>query len=150
MKTSATGIKLIQEFEGFRSKPYLCTAGVPTIGFGSTAYQDGTEVKLSDPEITKAEAEKLLFLTLEDYEHTVAKATKGLTQNQFDACISLCYNIGKPAFKSSTLVKMVIAGTAPTLIASQFLRWNKVKGKPAAGLTRRREIEKALFLNNSA
>lgn len=150
MKTSHNGRKLIQEFEGFRNKPYLCSAGVPTIGFGSTMYLEGTRVMLADPEITRAEAENLFVKTLTKYEDMVNKTTKGLTQNQFDACVSLCYNIGQANFTTSTLVKMINAGTAPDLVAPQFLRWNKVKGKPDKGLTRRREAEKALFLSNTA
>jgi len=150
VKTSHNGRKLIQEFEGFRNKPYLCSAGVPTIGFGSTMYLEGARVRLADPEITRAEAENLFVNTLTKYEDTVNKTTKGLNQNQFDACVSLCYNIGREAFTSSTLVKMINAGTAQDLIAPQFLRWNKVKGKPDKGLTRRREAEKTLFLSNTA
>jgi lysozyme len=150
VKTSHNGRKIIQEFEGFRSTPYLCSAEVPTIGFGSTMYLNGTKVKLSDPDINRAEAENLFVKTLTKYEDTVNKTTKGLNQNQFDACVSLCYNIGQEAFTSSTLVKMINAGTAPDLIAPQFLRWNKVKGKPDKGLTRRREAEMALFLSNTA
>jgi lysozyme len=113
-------------------------------------YLEGTRVRLADPEITRAEAENLFVNTLTKYEDTVNKTTKGLNQNQFDACVSLCYNIGREAFTSSTLVKMINAGTAQDLIAPQFLRWNKVKGKPDKGLTRRREAEKTLFLSNTA
>lgn len=150
MKTSHNGRKLIQEFEGFRNKPYLCSAGVPTIGFGSTMYLEGARVRLADPEITRAEAENLFVKTLTAYEDTVNKTTKGLNQNQFDACVSLCYNIGQGNFTSSTLVKMLNAGTAPDLIAPQFLRWDKAKGKSLAGLTRRRKAEMALFLTSTA
>jgi lysozyme len=150
MKTSHLGRKFIQESEGFRSTPYLCSAGVPTIGFGSTMYLDDTKVKLSDRDINRAEAENLFVKTLTKYEDTVNKVTKNLTQNQFDACVSLCYNIGREAFTSSTLVKMLNAGAAPELVAPQFLRWDKIKGKPDAGLARRRKAEMVLFLSSTA
>jgi lysozyme len=113
-------------------------------------YLEGTRVRLADPDINRSEAENLFVNTLTKYEDTVNKTTKNLTQNQFDACVSLCYNIGREAFTSSTLVKMINAGSSPDLIAPQFLRWNKAAGKPVAGLTRRREAEKALFLSNTA
>jgi lysozyme len=111
-------------------------------------YLEGTRVRLADPDINRAEAENLFIKTLTKYEDTVNKTTKGLTQNQFDACVSLCYNIGQGNFTSSTLVKMINAGAAPELVAPQFLRWNKAAGKPVAGLTRRREAEMALYLED--
>jgi lysozyme len=88
---------------------------------------------------------------LSTFEKAVNKVlTIPIQQSQFDACVSLCYNIGQGNFTSSTLVKMLNAGTAPDLIAPQFLRWDKAKGKPLAGLTRRRKAEMALFLTSTA
>ena len=57
MKTSPQGLAIIKKFEGFRSKPYFCPAGVPTIGYGSTYYADGKPVKLTDAPITEAQAQ---------------------------------------------------------------------------------------------
>jgi len=148
METSSKGIVLIKEFESFRAAPYLCAAGVPTIGWGTTRYPDGKAVKLSDPKITEAVGDMYLHHDLSTFESAVNKAlTIPIQQSQFDACISLCYNIGQGNFASSTLVKMLNAGTAPDLIAPQFLRWDKAKGKPLAGLTRRRKAEMNLFLS---
>jgi lysozyme len=147
MKIGDAGIALIKEFEGFRKAPYLCSAGVPTIGFGSTLYTDGRKVRLCDVSISEATALELFHDTLHKYEQTVDKVINvPLTQNQFDACVCLCYNIGQGNFASSTLVKMLNARTSPVIIAPQFLRWNKAAGEPSKGLTRRREAEMNLFL----
>lgn len=148
METSSKGIALIKEFESFRKTPYLCAAGVPTIGWGTTRYPDKKAVTLADKDITEAVGDMYLHHDLTTFENAVNKAlTIPIQQCQFDACISLCYNIGQGNFASSTLVKMLNAGTAPDLIAPQFLRWDKAKGKPLAGLTRRRKAEMNLFLS---
>lgn len=150
MKTSKAGIDLIAEFEGFSAKPYLCPAKVPTIGFGSTRYADGRKVTLQDQPVTRDEAGVLLAATLVNFEDAVNKAvTIDIEQCQFDAMVSLCYNIGGANFKSSTLVKMLNAGDPLAFVAKQFLRWNKAGGKELAGLTRRREAERRLFLNEA-
>lgn len=148
METSSKGIALIKEFESFRKTPYLCAAGVPTIGWGTTRYPDKKAVTLADKDITEAVGDMYLHHDLTAFENAINKAlTIPIQQCQFDACISLCYNIGQGNFASSTLVKMLNAGTAPDLIAPQFLRWDKAKGKSLAGLTRRRKAEMNLFLS---
>ena len=147
MKVSKQGMDLIKEFEGFRAKPYLCSAGVPTIGYGSTRYADGDGVSLRDPAISESQAEELFRTTLASYEAGVSKAVKvEIEQNEFDALVSLCYNIGIGNFTSSTLVRLLNGGEAPIDVAAQFLRWNKANSVVIAGLARRRERERALFL----
>lgn len=148
MKTSKAGIALIAEFEGFSSKPYLCPAKIATIGFGSTRWADGRAVSLQDEPITQSEAFELLAATLVGFEKTVQQAVVvELKQCQFDALVCLCYNIGGGNFKTSTLVKLANQGKPVEEVAAQFLRWDKAGGKPLAGLTRRREAERALFLS---
>jgi lysozyme len=88
----------------------------------------------------------LLTKTVAAYEHTVNTVGVELTQNEYDALVSLCYNIGSGNFVSSTLVKMLKAGEPKSEVAKQFLRWDKAGGKPLAGLTRRRNAEAELFL----
>jgi lysozyme len=147
MKISQQGIDLIKQFEGFRAKPYLCSAGVPTIGYGSTRYTDGTKVSLHDPAITEKEATELFQRTLVNYEQAVNKVARvELEQHQFDALVSLCYNIGERNFTSSTLVRLLNDGEAPIDVAAQFLRWNRANSRVIPGLTARREHERALFL----
>ena len=95
MKTSEKGLALIKAFEGFQSKPYKCPAGVPTIGYGSTFYLNGSKVKLTDRAISEKEATDLLIKSLARYEHTVNAAVKvQLDQNEFDALVSFVYNLG--------------------------------------------------------
>lgn len=145
MTTSQTGINLITSFENLELKAYLCPAGVWTIGFGTTVYPNGTQVKKGD--ICTAEQAKAYFAyDLKRFENAV---NDGLTvlvnQNQFDALISLTYNIGETAFKKSTLLKLLNANKF-TEASDQFAVWNKGNGKVLNGLVRRRAAERVLFL----
>lgn len=146
MKTSSAGINLIKEFESFRASPYVCPGGHNTIGYGNTMYNDGTKVKLSDPDITEEEATKMLrHQVARDYEKCVIKnAIKPNTQNQFDAMVSFTYNLGCGNFSRSTLLKKHLKGDFDGA-AKEFLKWNKAGGQVLAGLTRRRKAEKTLY-----
>jgi GH24 family phage-related lysozyme (muramidase) len=146
MKTGERGLKLIKEFEGCKLSAYQCPAGVWTIGIGSTHYGDGTPVTKNRTLPTEKAAIALLAATIGQYEKAVNAVGIELTQNEFDALVCLCYNIGAGNFASSTLVKMLKAGDNKAEIAKQFLRWDKSGGKPLAGLTRRRNAEAELFL----
>ena len=146
MKTSKAGLDLIKQFESFRAAPYLCSAGVPTIGYGTTVYPNGIKVKLSDQKITQQLAESFLQHHVNAIEKDVSKLVKvTLTQNQFDALVSFAYNVGIGAFGDSTLLKLLNAGDINGA-SKQFERWNKAGGKIVDGLTNRRKAEKALFL----
>ncbi len=154
MKTSKKGIKLIKEFEGFRSKAYLCSAGVWTIGYGSTLYTNNHKVKQGD-QISLTEAEELIANDLIKFENAVNKlVTVQVNQNQFDALVCFIYNIGEGAFKSSTLLKKINLKDF-TGAADEFLRWNKApspstgKLRALPGLTRRRTAERKLFLSKA-
>ena len=145
MNVSEKCLALIREFEGFRSKPYLCPAGVPTIGYGSTRYADGRPVKMTDAPITEAQAQELLQATLAKYEACVNGAVKmTINQNQFDALVSFTYNVGCSAFRNSTMLRLLNQGYAPQA-AAQFNRWTLGGGKVLAGLVSRRAAERALF-----
>jgi lysozyme len=146
MKTGERGLKLIKEFEGCKLKAYQCPAGVWTIGIGSTHYGDGTPVTKNRTLPNEGAAIALLAATIGQYEKAVNATGVELTQNEFDALVSLTYNIGAGNLASSTLVKMLKAGDSKAEIAKQFLRWDKAGGKPLAGLTRRRNAEAELFL----
>lgn len=144
MKTSSNGINLIKEFEGCKLSSYKCPAGVWTIGYGHTK-----NVK-QGMKITNEHATNLLKDDLKTYEGYVNKYVKvKLNQNQFDALVSFTFNCGGGALKSSTLLKKINKGDY-TGAANELLRWNKASGKILAGLTRRRQAEKALFLKQSA
>ena len=146
MKISPKGLELIKDFEGFSAIAYLCPAKIPTIGWGNTFYADGTKVKLGD-QISKTDALKLLeVIANRDFADKIFPYIKiKVTQNQFDAMVSLAYNIGVGNFSKSTLLKKLNASDFVGA-SNEFLRWNKAGGKELLGLTKRREREKQLFL----
>lgn len=146
MRLDKKGLDLIAEFEGLSLKPYLCSAKVPTIGYGSTFYENGTKVKLTDAPITKQRAEQLLKNTADKFAEKVAiLITKPVTQNQFNALVSFAFNVGVSALKVSTLLKLVNNNPNDGNIAKEFLRWNKVNKLPNKGLTNRRIKESSLY-----
>lgn len=105
-KASDKCIALIKEFEGFKSHPYLCPAGIPTIGYGSTRDTDGKPISMSHPPITEAQAKALMMATLVTYENAVNRYVKvPITQNQFDALVDFAYNAGAKNLLNSTLLK---------------------------------------------
>lgn len=146
MNISEKGLNFISGFEGTKLTAYKCSAGVWTIGIGSTFYLDGKPVQEGDT-ITQDEAKILFKNTLVNFENCVTKAlakTK-VNQNQFDALVSLAYNIGCGNFKKSSVLRLTIANAKDPSIANSFLMWNKAAGKVIKGLTRRREAEAQLF-----
>jgi len=146
MKTGTNGLYLIKSFEGLYHKPYLCPAGVPTIGYGTTIYPSGNKVKLTDKTITEAEAETYLMSDLAKFEQSVSHlVTDTINQNQFDALVSFAYNLGANALSTSTLLKKVNRNPNDASIRTEFLRWNKAAGKVLNGLTRRRIAEANLY-----
>ena len=147
MKISNRGLELIKDFEGLSLKPYLDVVNIPTIGWGNTFYEDGTKVTLKDKPITEERANELLeVIANRDFADKIfPKIRVPVSQNQFDAMVSLAYNIGVGNFLKSTLLKKVNAGDFAGA-SEEFLRWNKAGGKEVLGLTKRREREKQLFL----
>ena len=146
MKTSQAGIDLIKSFEGLRSAPYRDAVGIPTIGYGMTIYPDGRKVTMQDKPITEAEGVEGLRNLLGRYEAAVERYVQiHLCQHQFDALVSFAYNVGNEALRTSTLVRYLNQGDI-TGAANQLLRWNRAGGRVLAGLTRRRQAERAMFL----
>ncbi|ENV02399.1 lysozyme [Acinetobacter sp. NIPH 817] len=143
--TSDIGINLITSFEDTRTKAYDDGVGIWTIGIGTTVYPNGVKVKKGDT-CTLEQAKSYFKHDLAKFEKTVNESViVPLTQNQFDALVSLTYNIGSGAFKGSTLLKLLNKGDYKGA-ADQFLLWNKADSKVMKGLVRRREAERALFL----
>ena len=146
MTLDESGYKLITEFEGLRLKPYLDSVGVPTIGYGSTYYEDGTKVKMTDKPITKKRAFQLFQKVADDFAFKVNKKLfRRVNQNQFNALVSLAYNIGMGNFTESTLLDKVNKNPLDRDIYNQFLRWNKGGGRVIYGLTVRRKREAELY-----
>ena len=145
---SKKGVDLIKSFEGLRLKPYLCSAKVPTIGYGNTFYENGSKVTLKDEAITEARATELLEWSLNKFEQYVdSYCIDTINQNQFDALVSFCYNLGPANLKSSTLLKKVNKDPNDPTIRAEFMKWNKAGGRALAGLTRRREAEANLYFS---
>ena len=146
MSVSNKGVDLICEFEGKRLVAYYDGVGIWTIGFGTIKYPNGVRVNKGDT-CTLDQAKEYMHHDLIEFEHTVNSSVKvPLNQNQFDALVSLAYNIGSSAFKSSTLVKKLNAGDYQGA-ADQFNVWINAGGKRMQGLVNRRDREKLLFLS---
>ena len=140
MQASEKGLALIRQFEGLRLSAYRCSAGVATIGYGTTK---GVKMGM---EITRDEAERLLCEDVQRFaDHVKALVKVPLNQHQRDALISFVYNVGPAAFGKSTMLKLINQGLLEDA-ANQFVRWNKAGGEVLAGLTRRRMAERDLFL----
>ncbi|MFW1837583.1 lysozyme [Acinetobacter gyllenbergii] len=147
MSISTHGINLITSFEDLKLNAYDDGVGVWSIGFGTTVYPTGVPVRQGDS-CTLEQANSFFQYDLKRFEKAVNEAiTVPISQNQFDALVSLSYNIGSYAFKSSTLVKYLNV-LDEYAAAEQFLVWNKAGGKVLKGLVRRREAEKSLFLKS--
>jgi lysozyme len=140
------GLPVIRQFEGLRLKPYLCPAGIPTIGYGATYYEDGRKVSLVDPTISKEQAERLLrLLVLKEFLPSVVSLCPTLERpGQVAAILSRTYNVGIGALKKSTLRKKVLARSWD-LVPAEILKWNKAAGSISPGLDRRRKTEVLLF-----
>ena len=145
MKVSQFGIDLICSFEGLRLNAYDDGVGVWTIGYGTTLYPNGIKVKRGDT-CTLPQAKDYMAHDLKRFERAVYENVKvSLNQNQFDALVSLTYNIGATAFGESTLLKKLNSGDYKGA-AAQFDVWIKAGGKRLDGLVKRRAKEKAVFL----
>lgn len=149
-EVSDNGVNFIKGFEGYESKPYLCPAGYPTIGWGTILYPDGKRVTMSDKECTPEEAEKWLRFEISSKAKQVdAMTVDSINQNQFDALVSFAYNLGATALRNSTLLSLVNKNPNNPDIALEFKKWNKYRknGKlvPSPGLTRRRKEEIEMY-----
>lgn len=156
MQLSEAGMALLNEFEGFRAKPYRDSVGKPTIGWGTTYYPDGTPVRMSDKPVTRSEAASIKQAVLnQDFSPAVNMMfadeieSGAITQNMFDALISLVYNIGVMGLKASSIYRNIKAGRYDAA-ADSFLLYNKgrINGRleVIGGLVTRRHKERALFL----
>lgn len=146
MTTSEKGKDLIKKYESFRNNPYLCPAGIPTIGYGTTYYPNGKKVTLQDKAITLKQAEDMFDELIKSYEASVSKLVKKqLNQNQFDALVSFTYNLGETNLSSSTLLKKVNLNPNDKSIELEFKKWINANKKPLKGLIKRRNEEIYLY-----
>ncbi|WP_278381004.1 lysozyme [Chryseobacterium arthrosphaerae] len=143
MKTSQKGINLIVSFEGFSSKPYLDSAGIPTIGYGNTYYPGGNKVTMKDTAISKEKGIELFSAVLPTYEKIInSKIKVPLTQNQFDALVSHTYNTGGSEGLFSLINKRAAAAEIRNWFTTKYIT---AAGKTLNGLIRRRKAEADLF-----
>jgi lysozyme len=168
MKTGDAGIKLMQQFEGYFNKPYLCPANIWTVGWGTVLYQQQIRLPMvRKPGYTgairneyplrpednrtweKSELEERFKDELSGFESGVLRLAPTLagSQNKFDAVVALCYNIGLGNFQSSTLRQKILRKEWDAA-ADAFMLWNKAGGKVLKGLVKRREAERVLFLSD--
>lgn len=141
-------VPLIKKWEGYRSKPYLCTAGVPTIGYGSTFYIDNRKVTLQDEAINENIANELLYHSLNRiFVPSVLRLCPVLIHhpNKLAAIISFCYNLGSTRLSASTLRRRINAQDWDAA-ADELPKWVFSGGKKTRGLVLRREDERLLFL----
>jgi len=138
---------LCKQFEGFRGKPYLCPAGIPTIGYGSTYYSDGRKVSLDDPPMDEPTAKALLMVELlHTYLPGVLRNCPILAtdERKCNAIVDFCYNLGIGRLQTSTLKRKINAQDWDGA-KEQLMLWNKGGGRVLPGLTKRRLAEAALL-----
>lgn len=142
MRASNKAIEIIKRFEGFRSKPYKCAGGTLTVGYGDTddAHKGA---------VTEAEAETLLREEVARLDAALELLIyRVLTHHQYDAVVSLVYNIGLHNFERSALRQLINRGDFES-VPNEWRKWRKAKGKVLPGLVKRREAEIALWENKS-
>ena len=154
MRISAVGLALIKQEERFMARRYLCPAGRPTIGYGHVILPG--EERYHTATLTEAQASALLQQDVDKKygAHVNARVHRDLAQQQFDALVSLCYNIGTGGFDKSSVLALANAGsTSEVAIKQAFGLWNKVTNpntkvkEISKGLTTRRAREAALYLS---
>lgn len=165
MRTSKEGIELMHQFEGYRDKPYQCSASMWTIGWGHVIYQDQIKypivrkegytgmlrpeypLKPEDNRVwSKEELVKIFRDDLVSFERGVLRLAPNLAgrQGAFDACVAFSFNVGLGNFQRST-IRIKIGREDWEGAAEAFMAWTKAGGKEVKGLVRRRKAEKKLF-----
>jgi lysozyme len=146
VKVSNAGLNFIAGYEGFRGRAYNDQAGHATIGFGHLLHFGPTTASDRKLNWTRATGIKVFAKDILRYQEAVDRyVTVPLAQAQFDALVSLCFNIGIIGFRDSTLLRKLNAEDRRGA-ADEFLRWNKAGGRVSLGLSRRRAAERKLFL----
>jgi lysozyme len=167
MKLSKAGADLMHRFEGCRNKPYLCPAHIWTIGYGHVLYQEqiklpmvrveGKDIPMIRKEMplkpedsrvwSKEEIEKLFADDVASFERGVLRLVPGVAgrQGAFDALVSISFNFGLGNLQRSTIRMKANRGDWEGA-AEAFMAWTKGGGKVLPGLVKRREAERALFL----
>ena len=167
MKVSKAGEDLMHFFEGYRNKPYRCSAAIWTVGWGHAMYSDQLslpnvrkegytglirsdyQLKEGDARVwSKDELVELFKVDINTFERGVLRLSPNLAshQSKFDSVVSFAYNAGLGNYQRSTIRIKVNRGDWEGA-AQAFMSWTKAGGKEVAGLVKRRKAEVALFLN---
>ena len=145
-KVTDAGFRLIALAEGYSPTPYICAAGVCTIGKGTTLDADFKPVTMDHQQIDIAAANKLFYRDVKIFANGVRRDVKvPLNDNQFSALVSLAYNIGQGNFRASTLLRKLNRGDYEGC-AANFWQWRRANGVILSGLVKRRELERKLFI----
>lgn len=133
---------LIRRFEGFRSRPYICPAGVPTIGYGSTRLADGSKVSMADAPMAEPAADALMQRDADQFARAVAAISPTLWLNHpaHQAIADFAYNLGTTRYKASTLRRRIDAGDMQGA-ADELAKWVWGGGRKLPGLIARRSAE---------
>lgn len=135
---------LVRHWEGFRARPYLCPAGVPTIGYGSTVYPDGRQVTLTGPPIDRETAEAMARHDLGQRLPVVLQLCPGIdTGPRLGAILDFSYNLGLANLRASTLRRRINSGQWED-VPAQLMRWRFAGGRELRGLMLRRMDEARL------
>jgi lysozyme len=138
----AVACVLARRWEGFRSRPYLCPAGVPTIGYGFTHYADGRMVTLADPPMTRAQAQSLLehMVRTRYMRDTIRLCPNIDSPERLGAITDFAFNLGSGNLRSSNLRKKILADDWEA-VPAELRKWTKAGGRVLRGLVLRREAE---------
>lgn len=149
MRSSKNATDLIKQFEGFSPRMYLDPVGLPTIGYGTLIDTD-EEKYLMTATIDEAKATVLLRGELYHVESDINKMLqKQVNQNQFDALVSFCYNLGTGALRRSTLLRKININPNDPTIRQEFQKWVYAGGTVLRGLVRRRNAEAMLYFETT-
>ena len=167
MKVSKAGEDLMHFFEGYRNKPYRCSAAIWTVGWGHAMYADQLalpnvrkegytglirsdyQLKEGDARVwSKDELVELFKVDINTFERGVLRLSPNLVshQSKFDSVVSFAYNAGLGNYQRSTIRMKVNRGDWEGA-AEAFMMWTKAGGKEVSGLVKRRKAEVALFLS---
>ena len=147
MHINERGIEMVKIFEGLALRPYVCAGGVNSVGYGATRGSDGRPIRMDMEPVTKDVGLQLLLNDLAKVERSVGRLIKiGLNSNEFSSLCSFCYNVGSGNLQMSTLRSKLNRGDRDGA-ADEFPKWRRAGGRILAGLVRRREMERQLFVS---
>jgi len=140
---------LLRRFEGVLLKPYICPAGVPTIGAGATTYEDGRKVKMSDPPLTVQQSDDLLEFHAQSFLDAAIRVSPVLANHpeRHVAIGDFAFNLGTTRYKASTLRKRVEAEDWDGA-ADEMMKWVWGGGRKLPGLVKRRTVDANLLLTD--